>query len=113
MYLKDLIKQIADQDSIWVILNDLDEDNGIFNTLVLNLKEKLKLKDIHDIAVVCFANSSLMVRLNYSNGYNDFTEITFNDKGYVINRYYDYGIDKPEFEMLCKAVKIINEFWDS
>ena len=53
-----------------------------------------------------------MVRLNCSNGYNDFTEITFNDKGYVIDRYYDYGIDKSEFEMLCKAVKIINEFWD-
>jgi len=110
MHLKDLIKQIADQDSIWVMLNDLDEDNGIFNILALDLKEKLK--DTDDVAVVCFKNSSLMVRLNYSNGYNDFTEITFNDKGYVIDRYYNYGIDKSEFEMLCKAVKIINEFWD-
>ena len=110
MHLKDLIKQIADQDSIWVMLNDLDEDNEIFNILALDLKEKLK--GINDVAVVCFKNSSLMVRLNYSNGYNDFTEITFNDKGYVIDRYYDYGIDKSEFEMLCKAVKIINEFWD-
>ena len=110
MHLKDLIKQIADQDSIWVMLNDLDEDNGIFNILSLDLKEKLK--DINDVAVVCFKNSSIMVRLNCSNGYNDFTEITFNDKGYVIDRYYNYEIDKSEFEMLCKAVKIINEFWD-
>ena len=44
MYLKDLIKQIADQDTIWVMLNDLDEDNGIFNILALDLKEKLNIK---------------------------------------------------------------------
>ena len=55
----------------------------------------------------------MMVRLDYSNTYNDFIEIIFNEKGFVINTEFIYEIDKSEFEKLCEAIKIIEKFWNS
>lgn len=111
MYLKDFLKLVANRDKVWIVLNDLDESNGIFNSLAVDLKKKLE--SLFRLSVVNFENASMMVRLDYSNAYNDFIEITFNDEGFVINTEFIYEIDKSEFEKLCKAIKIIEEFWNS
>lgn len=111
MYLKDFLKLVANRDKVWIVLNDLDESNGIFNPLAVDLKKKLE--SLFRLSVVNFENASMMVRLDYSNAYEDFIEITFNEKGFVINTEFIYEIDKSNFEKLCKAIKIIDEFWNS
>ena len=111
MYLKDFLKLVANRDKVWIVLNDLDECNGIFNSLAVDLKGKLE--SLFRLSVVNFENASMMVRLDYSNAYNDFIEIIFNEKGFVINTEFIYEIDKSEFEKLRKAIKIIEEFWNS
>ena len=111
MYLKDFLKLVANRDKVWIVLNDLDECNGIFNSLAVDLKKKLE--SLFRLSVVNFENASMMVRLDYSNAYNDFIEITFNEEGFVINTEFIYEIDKSEFEKLRKAIKIIEEFWNS
>ena len=55
----------------------------------------------------------MMVWLNYSNTYDNFIEITFNEKGFVINTEFIHEIDKSKFEKLRKAIKIIEKFWNS
>ena len=42
MYLKDFLKLVANRDKVWIVLNDLDESNGIFNSLAVDLKKKLE-----------------------------------------------------------------------
>ena len=111
MYLKDFLKLAANRDKVWIVLNDLDECNGIFNSLAVDLKKKLE--SLFRLSVVNFENASMMVRLDYSNAYNDFIEIIFNEKGFVINTEFIYEIDKSEFEKLRKAIKIIEKFWNS
>ena len=111
MYLKDFLKLVANRDKVWIVLNDLDECNGIFNSLALDLKKRLE--SLFRLSVVNFENASMMVRLDYSNAYNDFIEIIFNEKGFVINTEFIYEIDKSEFEKLREAIKIIEKFWNS
>ena len=111
MYLKDFLKLAANRDRVWIVLNDLDECNGIFNSLAVDLKKKLE--SLFRLSVVNFENASMMVRLDYSNAYEDFIEITFNEKGFVINTEFICEIDKSNFEKLCKTIKIIDEFWNS
>lgn len=111
MYLKDFLKLVANRDKVWIVLNDLDESNGIFNSLAVDLKKKLE--SLFRLSVVNFENASMMVRLDYSNAYNDFIEIIFNEKGFVINTEFIYEIDKSEFEKLREAIKIIEKFWNS
>lgn len=111
MYLKDFLKLVANRDKVWIVLNDLDECNGIFNSLAVDLKKKLE--SLFRLSVVNFENASMMVRLDYSNTYNDFIEIIFNEKGFVINTEFIYEIDKSEFEKLREAIKIIEKFWNS
>ena len=111
MYLKDFLKRVANRDKVWIVLNDLDECNGIFNSLAVDLKKKLE--SLFRLSVVNFENASMMVRLDYSNAYNDFIEIIFNEKGFVINTEFIYEIDKSEFEKLREAIKIIEKFWNS
>ena len=111
MYLKDFLKLVANRDKVWIVLNDLDECNGIFNSLAVDLKKKLE--SLFRLSVVNFENASMMVRLDYSNTYNDFIEIIFNKKGFVINTEFIYEIDKSEFEKLREAIKIIEKFWNS
>lgn len=41
MYLKDFLKLVANRDKVWIVLNDLDECNGIFNSLAVDLKKKI------------------------------------------------------------------------
>ena len=111
MYLKDFLKLVANRDKVWIVLNDLDESNGIFNSLAVDLKKKLE--SLFRLSVVNFENASMMVRLDYSNAYNDFIEITFNEKVFVINTEFIYEIDKSEFKKLREAIKIIEKFWNS
>lgn len=111
MYLKDFLNLVANRDKVWIVLNDLDESNGIFNSLAVDLKKRLE--SLFRLTVVNFENANMMIRLNYSNAYEDFIEITFNEKGFVINTEFIYEIDKSNFEKLCKAIKIIDEFWNS
>ena len=111
MYLKDFLKLVANRDKVWIVLNDLDECNGIFNSLAVDLKKKLE--SLFRLSVVNFENASMMVRLDYSNAYNDFIEIIFNEKGFVINTEFIYEIDKSEFKKLREAIKIIEKFWNS
>jgi len=111
MYLKDFLKLVANRDKVWIVLNDLDECNGIFNSLAIDLKKKLE--SLFRLSVVNFENTHMMVRLDYSNTYNDFIEIIFNEKGFVINTEFIYEIDKSEFEKLREAIKIIEKFWNS
>ena len=111
MYLKDFLKLAANRDKVWIVLNDLDECNGIFNSLAVDLKKRLE--SLFRLAVVNFENANMMIRLDCSSAYGDFIEITFNEKGFVINSEFIYEIDKSDFEKLCKAIKIIDEFWNS
>ena len=111
MYLKDFLKLVANRDKVWIVLNDLDEGNGIFNSLAVDLKKKLE--SLFRLSVVNFENASMMVWLNYSNTYDNFIEITFNEKGFVINTEFIHEIDKSKFEKLRKAIKIIEKFWNS
>ena len=111
MYLKDFLKLVANRDKVWIVLSDLNECDGIFNSLAVDLKKRLE--SLFRLAVVNFENASMMVRLDYSNTYEDFIEITFNEKGFVINTEFRVEIDKSNFEKLCKAIKIIEEFWNS
>ena len=108
---KGFLKLAANRDKVWIVLNDLDECNGIFNSLAVDLKKKLE--SLFRLSVVNFENASMMVRLDYSNAYNDFIEIIFNEKGFVINTEFIYEIDKSEFEKLREAIKIIEKFWNS
>ena len=43
MYLKDFLKLVANRNKVWIVLNDLDECNGIFNSLALDLKKDWKV----------------------------------------------------------------------
>jgi hypothetical protein len=59
MYLKDFLKLVANRDKVWIVLNDLDECNGIFNSLALDLKKRLE--SLFRLSVVNFENDSMMV----------------------------------------------------
>ena len=111
MYLKDFLKLVANRNKVWIVLNDLDECNGIFNSLAIDLEKRLE--SLFRLSVVNFENASMMVWLNRSNTYGNFIEITFNEKGFVINTEFIHEIDKSEFEKLRKAIKIIEKFWNS